>query len=212
MIALSVKKSGRLVTNPRAVEHDIRSAMDRGIFAGWKLVRRSLLEKMTQRGEGRDPFFGRKTTVAGLLVRTGLTRSRLTPAFRPVRIAGTTSAAVGSPDAHVADLEAGGPKSAGSGYFRIPLARAQTPAGVDRMAGRSIRGVPGFFLRRSKAGHLLGMRATPGGRRAFPWYLFVKSIVLRPRRMFARTVAETTPGVVAAVGREVTVAVTRANA
>lgn len=214
MIALTIRKRGRFVTNPEGVKHDIQTATDRGLFKGWQSVRKGLREKMGVPGT-RHPFWGRIGTADGLMVRTGKTRASLTPAFRPLRIGNRTTVSVGSPDQHVLDLEEGGTMSAGAGYFRIPTADAQTHAGVDRWAGMSIRDIPGAHLYRNPISRKLwAYQAEPGalgtGKHRL-LYLLTKTVTRQGRHIFSRTAAEQRPAVVAAVGREVSLAVQKAN-
>lgn len=215
MIAVTVKKRGRFVTNPEGVKHDIQTAAERGMFKGWQSVRKSIREKMSIPGT-RHPFWGRIGSADGLMVRTGKTRASLTPAFRPLRIGNRVTASVGSPDQHVLDLEEGGTVSAGSGWFRIPTAAAQTAAaGVDRWAGMSIRDIPGAHLYRNQITHRLwAYQVEPGalgtGKHRL-LYLLTKSVTRKGRHIFARTAAEQAPVVAAAMGREVSLAVQKAN-
>lgn len=214
MIAVTVKKTGRFVTNPDGVKHDIQTAVERGMFKGWQAVRKSVREKMSLPGT-RHPFWGRIGSAEGLMVRTGKTRASITPAFRPLRIGNRVTAVVGSPDQHVLDLEEGGTVSAGAGWFRIPTRDAQTAAGVDRWAGMSIRNIPGAHLYRNPITHKLwAYQAEPGalgtGRHRL-LYLLTKTVTRKGRHIFARAAVDSQPDVVAAMGREITLAVQKAN-
>lgn len=112
-------------------------------------VFRKLSGKTVDRG-----FWGRGSPDGGIVgVRSGTTRRSLPPGL-VYRAGPDVVGAVGSFSQHLLDMEEGGRKSAGGGYFRIPTMFAQTPAGVDRNAGRSMKGVPGTFIITSKTGKL----------------------------------------------------------
>ena len=212
MIGFTVRKIGRFVTKPDAVKRDLRAALKSGLRKASFIIRESLREKMSEPG-GRDSFWGRTTTTKGLLVRTGGTRARLSPGGRVYESGTTMHTAVGSPDEHVRQIEAGGEVFPGPGYkyLRIPTGAAQTRAGVDRWAGRSIRDIPGSFLFTSKAGELWAAHRKGKREKLERLYLLRKSITTRARHMFARTTRETEPKVVKAIGFDVSVAVARAN-
>lgn len=224
MIGFTVHKSGRFVTNPQELVRDLRTATESSLRRASFLVRRVLREKMSKAG-GRDPFWGRTTVRDGILVRTGGTRARLSPGGRVYLSGLTMTTAVGSPDEHVRQLEEGGvvKPPPGQRFLRRPTAAAQTPAGVDRWAGQSIRNIAGARLwwnphsanlwavrRKGAFGPQTKRQAAKGDRDEF-LYLLVRSIRTHARHMFRDTVAETEPRIVRDMMGGVSVAVAKAN-
>ena len=172
--------------NLRAARQETGNAQRRMLVAGSLHVLRVLKQRMSGAPK-HDPFWGRTGASGEFLgVRTGGTRNRLQGG--QVMGAGTSMwVAVGSPDRHVKNAEEGGAYTT-SGFFRIPTAAAQTPSGVDRLMGQSIKGRPGFRLIRTKAGKLWGIHEnyTKGGffKSMTLMYLFVKRITLKGHHVF----------------------------
>lgn len=140
----------------------------------------------------RHPWWGKvgpDPSTHQIAVRTGNTRASVTS--RTYRIGNTFVGVVGSPMAHLKLLEEGG-EIHGSPMLRIPLAPAQTPAGVDRNLGRSVRGLD-FFVwpsRRQRRGRLAGRQphlARVEGGRLRLYYLLKKSVRIRARHVFRAT-------------------------
>lgn len=194
---------------------ETRSALERAVQRSSVLLSRETRLQLSGKG-GSDPFLGRKGAAAPFLgVRSGGTRSRITPGGRVYRSGNTYTSAVGSPDAYMKTHEEGGtitPKS--SKFLRIPLAAAQTSAGVDRQAGRGLRSVPDLFVVRTLGGRLLIARnrgrGLNRGRVEF-LYLLVRSVTLPARRPFAAVRNRVAPTVNAMTGGEVAVVMGRAN-
>jgi len=149
-------------------------------------VQRAIKLRMGKRGPSH-PFWGRTSPGEGLLgQRTGKTSDRVTVGML-VSSGNRAFIPVGSPDKYVKNAEEGGAFTT-SGFFRIPTAAAQTPSGVDRLMGQSIKGRPGFRLIRTKAGKLWGIHEnyTKGGffKSMTLMYLFVKRITLKGHHVF----------------------------
>lgn len=210
MIGLSVKGADKTIANLKGARAGIPVAQDRGVRRGVTIVERALKLEMNKKGQ-MDAFWGKKGDPGnGLATRTGRTHASITGnAFRVgERVVGV----VGSKEQHLKLHEDGAVVKGTSpkGYARIPTAAAQTGAGVDRNAGRSIRDIPGAFLFQSKAGKLWA--AVRSGKSALQLlYLLVKSVTLKPRAIFARVRTQQTPSVVEAMRSEVTLVVNKAN-
>lgn len=156
-------------------------------------LERDLKQHSLTGNKGFHPFWG-VTGASGetLGARSGHTRRSI--ARRVFTVAGTVIGAVGSPLRQMKLHEEGGTVS-GKPYLRIPTRAMQTAAGVDRNAGRSIKGQPGMFLLRSKAGNLwAAMRQ--GGTLVLA-YLFKFQIRLRARHMFRAAKRRNEPGILA---------------
>lgn len=98
-----------------------------------------------------------------------------------------------------AKLESGGTiRPTASRMLRIPLTAALTRNGVDRNAGRSLRGDKDFFFGISKAGNpILYKRVAAGGKagkegwmKAVPWYLLRAFVNIRGRKWFTTSVED----------------------
>lgn len=176
---------------------------------GSLLVRKHLVAHLSGKG-GRDAFWG-KTSPSGAFLggRTGQTRQRLSPGGLAIKTAGRWSAAVGSPDAHVALHEKGGTIH-GRQFLRIPTRNAQTAGGQDRNAGRSIRNLPNVFLFRSRAGKLWAAQSGTSEKLSL-LYLLVRSVTHRGRGIFAAVEREVQPLVRALGNAEVKVVTVQAN-
>jgi hypothetical protein len=204
-VSVVVRGLSECERNLRAASAQANIASQRSVAAAGMLVLRELKQRLSGT-PGQSAFWGRTGGQGDTLgARTGGTRNRL-QGGRVMGSGGSYWTAVGSPDQHVKRAEEGGTLST-SGFFRIPTAAAQTGAGVDRLAGQSIKGQPGFRLIRSKAGKLWGVKEnyTKGGffKSMTLMYLFVKRISLRGRHVFAQTRAAAEPKVRAIAGLEV---------
>jgi len=216
MIGVSVKGAGKALRNlaaaPKSLRLETEGAMRRSVL----LVRRMLSTEMTA-PENRDAFWGKKGASGnGLSTRSGKTRASLTAGTRIYRNGRTLVGVVGSAEKHLKLHEDGGTVHGTSprGYLRIPTAAAQTAAGVDRFAGKSIKDIPGAFLHRTKQGRLWAVRPRGGprsGRIEF-LYLLLKTVRMRPRRIFARTRDTSRPQVVEITRGAIRTVVQKANA
>lgn len=179
--------------------------IERELNAAAVLLHAAVRKRMSD-GGGRHPFFGRTGGRGDTLsARSGGSRRRILLG-RARNIAGTMTASVGSPDRHIRFLEQGGPVI-GKPYLRIPLAAAQTPQGVDRWAGTSIRQIPGAFLLRTLGGKLFAVRqsssrgadgAVTGRNRGLEFlYYLVRNIHVRGRHVFEASRREVEPQVAA---------------
>lgn len=183
--------------NLKAAQRGAGPSMRDAVARSGMIVLRALKQRMSGAPK-MDAFWGRTGADGDFLgARTGGTRNRL----QGGTVMGSGDAfwtAVGSPDKHVKTAEEGASLSA-SGFFRIPTGAAQTSSGVDRLAGQSIKGQPGFRLIRTKAGKLWGVKEnyTRGGffKSMTFMYLFVKHIKIRGRHVFARTLKDANPQV-----------------
>jgi hypothetical protein len=204
-MAVLVRGLSECERNLKAASAQANVASQRSVAAAGMLVLRGLKDRMSG-SPGRSSFWGRTGGQGDTLgARTGGTRNRL-QGGRVMGAGGSYWTSVGSPDQYVKHAEEGGELST-SGFFRIPTAAAQTGAGVDRLAGQSIKGQPGFRLIRTKAGKLWGVKENYTGRGFFKsmtlMYLFVKNITIRGRHVFARTRTAADPQVRNIAGLEV---------
>lgn len=92
-----------------------------------------------------------------------------------------------------AKLEAGGTiKATNCRMLRIPLPSALTSKGVDRNAGRSLRGDKDYFFGMSKAGNPILFKRVSVGKggfqKAVPWYVLRASVNIRGRGWFTAAV------------------------
>jgi len=213
MIGVSVKGAEKALRNLTGVTKNVRLESERSMARSVVLVRRMLAAEMTA-PENRDAFWGKKGASGnGLSVRSGKTRASLTPGTRIYRNGATLIGVVGSAEKHLKLHEDGGVIRGTSpkGYLRIPTRAAQTAAGVDRYAGRSIRDIPGSFLFKSRAGNLwAAIRRGSGPLELL--YLLKKSARMRPRRIFARTRDNSRPKVVEITRGAIRTVVQKANA
>lgn len=210
MIGLSVRGADKVASRLRGAARDVRSAQELGVRRGTLLVDRALKLELSEKG-GQDAFWGKTGSPGdGLAVRSGRTRASV--ASNVFRYGDRVVGVVGSKEAHLKQHESGAtvPGTSPRGYARIPTAAAQTPSGVDRNAGRSIRDIPGAFLFTSRTGKLWA--AVRADKRLELLYLLVKQVRLRARRIFERTASRQTSHVADAMRSEVSLVVRRANA
>lgn len=196
-MAILVRGLSECERNLKAAGAQANVAAQRSVAAAGMLVLRELKQRMSG-PPGRSTFWGRTGGQGDTLgARTGATRNRL-QGGRVMGSGGSYWTAVGSPDQYVKQAEEGGELST-SGFFRIPTGAAQTGSGVDRLAGQSIKGQPGYRLIRTRAGKLWGVKENYTARGFFKsmtlMYLFVKNIKVRGRHVFARTRIVSAPGV-----------------
>lgn len=144
-ISVSVKGldkfAAKLATEAARNRAHIRLATERSV----RIVERDL-KKRAMTGQRRsDPFWGPSGPPASsnqVAVRSGHTRRSVTGRVYALR--DTVIGVVGTALKHVAMLEEGGVVR-GSPMLRIPTGAAKTGAGVDREAGRSVKG-KGYFI------------------------------------------------------------------
>lgn len=211
MIGLTVRGADKVATGLRAARAGVLTAQERGVRRATVLVERALKLELSHKGEV-DAFWGKRGAPGdGLAVRSGRTRASITGGGTSYRVGDRVVGAVGSRDRHLVDHEGGATVRGTSpkGFARIPTAAAQTGAGVDRNAGRSILAIPGAFLFTSKTGRLWA--AVSQNKRLVLLYLLVKSFTLRPRRIFARVRREQEPHATEAMRAEVSLVVQKAN-
>jgi hypothetical protein len=211
VVSVTVKGADRALANLDKAIRDMPRAQERAVSKASILLSKETRNQLTGQ-KGSHTFFGTTGAPAPHLgVRTGQTRSRITPGGLVFRHGNTVFSVVGSPDRHVLKHEEGG-TILGRQFLRIPLAAAQSPSGAERgeFAGRSLRDVPDVFLRRSKAGNLIAWRAIGGGKLK-ALYLLVRSVTLPARGMFKAVRERVTPEVNAIVGGEVSVVTRAAN-
>lgn len=212
MIGIAVKGAEKVAKKLDQAQKDTRTAQERMVSRASILVSDALRAEMSERQQ-EDPFWGATGAAGdGLAARTGKTRASVTGGGRVLRHGNTVIATVGSPQRHLKDHEDGGTFSGKSpkGFHRIPTREAQTAGGQDRYAGRSIRDIEGAFLIRSKTGRLWAALAR--ARFVTLLYLLVRTIKLRPRRIFHRVNERTKPKAVAVGRAEMTSVVNKANA
>jgi len=204
MIAIELRGVAELERKLGELERALPGIQERAVREASLLVHRRLKERMSA-SSGFHPFWGREGAAGeALAVRSGQSRARLTPGGQVLRSGDRVFASVGSPDRHVAFLEAGGTIS-GRPYLSLPLASSQTAQGVDRLRGKSLRDVPGVFFIRSLAGRLFAAREVGRGRsrRVEFLRLLVRSVTLRGRHLFASTRRQVEPEVLALTQRQV---------
>lgn len=204
----------KVIANLDRAAREMPGALERGVSRASILTRREVVRQLSGEGD-TDPFFGKKGARSPFLGhRTGLTRSHITPGGQVFRSGDTVFSAVGSPDKYVKLHEEGGTIQ-GRQFLRIPLASAQSGSGAERQefAGRSLRDIPGVFLRRSRSGKLFAMREAGGARsrRVEFLYLLVRSVRMPARHMFETVRDRVAPAVNALVGGEVSVVTRKAN-
>jgi len=214
MIGVSVKGAQKTLRNMAGAVKNVSVESRRAMVQSVALVRRMLTLELTA-PENRDAFWGRVGAKGnGLSVRSGKTRASLTAGTRIYQSGTTLIGVVGSAEKHLRLHEDGGTISGTSnkGYLRIPTAAAQTGAGVDRYAGRSIKDIPGAFLFKSKRGNLWA--AIRKGKRGVLTllYLLKKTAHLKPRRIFARTRDSSRPQVLELTRGAIRTVVQKANA
>jgi hypothetical protein len=212
VIGVAVRGAERVMGRLAQAAKDMHAETDRSMRLAVLAVRRRLTLELTG-AEVRDGFWGRKGAPGDKLsARSGRTRASLTPGTRIYRVGNLVTGVVGSGQKHLRLHEDGGTISGTSpkGYLRIPTAAAQTGAGVDRYAGRSIKSISGAFLLRSKAGNLWA--AIKRGKSLVLLYLLKKQARMRPRRIFARVRDESRPQVLELTQGRVTAVVRKANA
>jgi hypothetical protein len=157
-------------------------AIFNGVSRGTTLIRNMLFDGMSAKPIAGG-FFGVMSPPAPMIaVRTGHTRSRLSQ--RVTRSGNVWIGSVSHPEEHVRDMEEGGTFSGKSpgGFHRIPTAWALTGAGVDRNMGRSMRGVQGYAVFKSKRGNLFIWRVDV--KPIEPWYLLKEQVTRDPKRLF----------------------------
>lgn len=209
MIGVEVKGIDKVQQDLRNASNELRGCQERAVAKGGMIVTRELKGLMSGKPT-TSSFWGRGGAIGETLgTRTGATRNRI-QGGQVMHSGSTVFTTVGSPDAYMKDHEDGKTLTTGR-YFRIPTAAAMTGSGVDRLAGQSIKGQPGFRLIRTKTGKLWGVRENYTKRGLFRsvtfMYLFVKSITLKPRHVFAHAMANATPKVQALFGQEVSAVV-----
>jgi hypothetical protein len=170
------KVAANLARGRNSVRQETRSAMERVV----RTIEADLKGRGLSGAKGFRPLFG-VTGAQGdsLGVRSGRTRRSIVA--RVLDVGPTVIGLVGSPEKYMRAHEEGATIHGG----RIPTVNAQTAAGVDRYAGRSIRSIAGAFLFRSRAGNLWG--AIRQGGRLVLLFLYPKVIRLRARRVFGKT-------------------------
>lgn len=212
MIGITVNGLDHVRASLKGAAAGLRTSTYRAVARGTIMLGAELRKEMTG-PKFNDPFWGVKSgSKTQLTVRSGITRSSLTPGARVYQRGGEVIGAVGSAQKHLLKHEDGGtfPGTSPKGYARIPTAAAQTKAGVDRWTGQSIRDIPGAFLIRASSGKLWAVRSAGGKRSARVefLYLLVKSYRLLGRKIFGRTSRRMQPEITKLVG-EYTAEVTR---
>lgn len=149
-----------------------------------------------------DPFWGVQGSAEGfgLVVRSGLTRNAVAFSRQVLRDTdGAQHTFVGHGAPYVAFLEGGG-RMNGNPWLRIPTAAAQTPAGVDRMSGRSARSIPGAFvwptrrMKNFKNGRPKNLWIVTAAKGALEFlYMLKRSVVVPPKEVFTRARAAMEP-------------------
>lgn len=211
MIGVSVISPEKVVESLLLSGKRVMSATEAGVRRSTALIERALKQEMT--GPKREDAFWGVTgaTTQGLTVRSGRTRASVTGGGTSLRHGDEVIGAVGSGEAHLKRLEDGGTFAGTSpaGFARIPTAAAQTPSGVERpeFAGRSLREVQDVFLIRTKTGRLWAARNAGGARsqRVDLLYLLVRSVTIKPHKVFERTRIAKTAEVNAIIAAEVSV-------
>lgn len=215
MIGLAVSGIEKVQGNLKRAAAEAKAATEAAMKRATIIVGRNLREELTA-PESRDAFWGKVGARGlGLSRRSGKTAASITAGTRVYRVGESVVGVVGSAERHLKLHEDGGTVSGSSpkGYHRIPTAMAQTAAGVDRNAGRSIKGMPGVFLIRTSKGKLWAVRQA-GGKRSSRMeflYLFVKSVKYKARHIFARMATKSQPEVSRVTKDQVAAVVRKAN-
>jgi hypothetical protein len=224
LIGVAVKGADRAAKKVAEAAASVKKSAETAMREAVKLVTRNLKERMTGK-DRRHPFWG-KVGADGhsLSARSGKTRASLTAGTRIYWQGKSVIGVVGSAEKSLKLHEDGGTIGPTKGqYLRIPTKMAQTPAGVDRWAGRSARDIPGTFLVRAGAGKkskLWVVRAIGGSysgigpanvKRMDFLYLLVRSVNIRPRKLFQKTMEVTQTPVREITRAHVTQIVNKAN-
>lgn len=208
MIAIQVKGAEAIEKRLQNAMGDMSRAVERAVARGGLEALRVLKVRMSGKPTS-DPFWGRGGAYGDFLGHiSGGTVNRLVGG-QVLRHGDVVTTSVGSQDRHLLAHEEGGTFSSGSGFFRIPTAAAKTPKGEDRLKGKSIRGQPGMILMKGATGKLWGVLHK--GKKWTLMYLFVKSIKLRGRHIFARSREDVRPKLEQIGLVEVQAVVRRAN-
>ncbi len=178
--------TARLKTMPKV----LRQAQVQAMSVAVVMVEADLKTNSFTGKRGSDPFWG-VTGAAGdaLGVRSGHTRRSIVSRVFTLGAGAVVTGTVGSPLKYMKLHEEGGTVH-GKPWLRIPTKTMQTPAGVDRMAGRSIRSITEAFLLKSKAGKLWSVIRDRAGQLVF-LYLLVRSVRMRARRPFKASLDRT---------------------
>lgn len=207
--SLSIAQSGarQAVRNLNAAALRVRRETHDAVERSTRIVERDVKDKGLTGVKGRHPLFG-VTGASGdtLGTRSGFTRRSVTA--RVLDTGRTVTGVVGTPLKQMRMHEQGGTIT-GSQFLRIPTVNAQTGAGVDRYAGQSIRQIAGAFLFRSRAGNLWA--AVRQGGQLVLLYLLKRTIRLRARHIFQRSLERTRPAIDAEMRRSVTTVVNVGN-
>lgn len=176
------------------------TALTRNLLIATKETEGQVKKQLTGT-KAKDPFWGvlGSKEEGTLAVRSGLTRAATTSS-RSVLIGPRgqfyTFVVNGAP--HMAMLEQGGTIH-GKPWLRIPTGRAQTPSGVDRLAGTSARSLPGGFIwpsRRQKTRRAKNLWvATNEGGKLTLWYMLTKGVTIKAHKPFQTAVAIMEPRV-----------------
>lgn len=213
MIRVSVKGTGNVVRSLTSAASTLNTEAERAMRTMSFMLSARLHDRFNG-PKGASGFWGPTSPSGAFLgARSGQTRARLSPGGIVLRDGLRLTSAVGSPDPYVKLHEEGGTVT-GNQFLRIPTANALTAGGVDKNAGRSVRGLPGYRVIRTSAGRLWIVRDAGGeksGRIEF-MYLLVRSITLRARHIFAETARELEPIFVQKFREAVGITVQRANA
>lgn len=192
----------------QGLDADVEKAMRQA-----SLELRAALGRQMNARAGTDPFLGRLGAQPPYLGRrTGHLARSLTPGGVVYKVGDELRTSVGTAVPYSKLLEDGGVIT-GRPYLRIPLANAQKASGEDRYAGTSVRGLKEFFAIRTLGGRLFLARNAGGSRsqRVDFWYLLVRSVRIRPHKVFETVTAAIRSRVEALIGGSVRLAVQRAN-
>lgn len=218
MISIEVRGAAELAKKLDAAASGVALASFRNVARATVETRNLLFVGMSAK-KVSDSFFGfRSPPGHTLAARTGQTRNMLSPG-RVWRLGNESFGQVGHPSPHVKALEDGAtvrPKTAQ--YLRVPLAAALTGSGQDRNVGRSVRGVPGFFIYPSKRQREGGGARTKSlflaknvNGKLVLWYLLLREVKLPEKKLFAVTLEQMRPRYLELMGREVAAVIQTAN-
>lgn len=216
--AIEVRGADRVAARLSRAGGEAQTAIERVVVRASVQVRNRWVKRLSgPRGAGGFWGVGR-VAGAALGARSGQTRARISPGGVLIRRGREVMAVVGSPDKHLLLHEEGGVVP---GWSRIPTANAQTAAGVDINAGRSVRGLPGYRLIRTGQGRLWIVRQSGFARVGQPqggnaaridfMYLLKRNVRHRARGIAKAVTAEMEPVMVQDARVSVAVVAGRAN-
>lgn len=208
-LSLRVVGAGQASHGLKAQAARSNTALTRNLLLATKETENQVKRRMTG-PKLKDPFWGvmGSQDPYSLAVRSGLTRAATSSSRSVLRdSAGNPYTFVVNTAKHMAILEEGGTIH-GHPWLRIPTKAAQTPSGVDRLAGASARSLPGGFIwpNRSQKGKVAAKNlwvATADRGKLTLWYMLTKEVTIKPHRIFQNAANDMAPRIAELCGNKV---------